>query len=83
MENQEVIEPQIPKIRTVVDFHKGEKVTRTVATEYLIPNVQVGQKFVFDHPSVSQCVNGIVVNIQHVVFLNDAPITYIDVMMGN
>jgi ABC-type uncharacterized transport system permease subunit len=75
--------PNQIEYRTVVDFFmmvNGErKVARTVSLMNVIPNVVVGQTIAFDHPQMEQCLAGTVTNIQHVVFLVDRPLTYIDV----
>jgi hypothetical protein len=71
-------------IRTVIEFRNQDLTDlvhrRTVVLRNTIPNVTVGQRFCFDHPTLTECLSGKVANIQHAVFLGDEkPVTYIDV----
>lgn len=71
---------ETPDLRTIVNFYKGDEIVRTVSNTHEIQNVVVGQAFIFDHPSMSQGLSGVVYDISHVVFLgNEAPVTYIEV----
>lgn len=74
------------KIRTIVTFQRTRQdvptiVIREVFLKKTIPNVFVGQTLTFDHPSLTECLHGTVMNIQHVVYLasDEYPVTYIDV----
>lgn len=65
--------------RTTIEFRRNVGIERAIHLECTIPNVVVGQVIAFDHPTSKMCLNGRVTNIQHVVFLDKEPVTYIDV----
>ena len=56
-----------------------ERELRKVVLMTEVTNVLVGQKFAFDHPQMGLCLKGVVTNVQHVVNLDNAVLTYIDV----
>lgn len=65
--------------RTTIEFRRNLGIERAIHLDCTLPNVVVGQVIAFDHPTTSECLNGRVDNIQHVVFLDKPPVTYIDV----
>lgn len=72
------------ELRTVVEFYKSEGWVRSMNLNFTIDGLAVGQDMTFDHPSMDRCLSGKIVKISHVVFLSDkAPLTYIDVEVGN
>ena len=67
--------------RTIVEFkdRRTDQILRTQPIDVEIPNVKVGNRLAFDHPQLDKCLSGIVTNVQHVIFLDEPPITYVDV----
>lgn len=73
-------EVEIQHTRTIIEFHEGAEILRTVTLTETLPNVAVGQTIVFDHPSLRMGLTAKVTKISHTVFLGaDPPLTYIDV----
>jgi hypothetical protein len=71
-----------PRLRTIVDFKNGQRLVRSVQMGYELPSIVLGQTLSFDHPQLGQCLKGVVTNIQHVVFLMEPPLTYVDVQVS-
>lgn len=68
---------------TIIDFWDGDEPITQVNINGSIPNVVVGQLFVYDHPNMSRALmDAVVTKISHAVMLGGKVITYIDVDKG-
>ncbi len=70
-------------LRTIITFSDGKKNDQRVHLyDEVLPNIAVGQSFVYDHKDVKLYQNGRITNIKHVMSQGGSYLTYVDVSVS-